>query len=303
MEEVVMRFLHFMLVVSFAALSGVTAVFAAAPTKEVQVNGVTLTYVDAGQGEPIVFVHGAISDHSVWEPVGQALGSNYRFIAPTQRYFGTKPWPDNGEQFGQATHAKDIGAFIKTLDVGPVHLVGWSYGADVAIVVAMESPELLRSLIVYEPSMITLVREGEAGKAAREAGGKMFDPVTKAVTAGDAEKATKLALEGVWQLPAGGFDRLPSDLQKLVLENARTVPPMWGDSGVPVTCDKLKGIATPTLVIHGADTNAFFAHIAGVVDECVPQSDLAVLPNVNHDGPYRDPKGLAVMIKDFVAQH
>jgi hypothetical protein len=76
--------------------------------KEVEVNGVRLSYVEQGAGEPIVFVHGAFSDLRVWEPIREEVAKRYRFIAYTQRYFGTDPWPDDGKNFNVATHVDDL---------------------------------------------------------------------------------------------------------------------------------------------------------------------------------------------------
>src|SRR5215475_7393230 len=53
--------------------------------KEIEVNGVRLSYVEQGSGEPVVFVHGAFSDLRVWEPVKEEVAKRYRFIAYTQR--------------------------------------------------------------------------------------------------------------------------------------------------------------------------------------------------------------------------
>ena len=68
-------------------------------TKVIGVDGVRLTYVEQGSGEPIVLVHGAFSDLRVWEPIREEVAKRYRFIAYTQRYFGTEPWPDDGKNF------------------------------------------------------------------------------------------------------------------------------------------------------------------------------------------------------------
>ena len=57
--------------------------------KEAEVNGVRIQYLEDGSGEPVVFVHGVISDHRAWEPVRDDIARKYRFIALTQRYFGT----------------------------------------------------------------------------------------------------------------------------------------------------------------------------------------------------------------------
>ena len=76
--------------------------------KEVEINGVRLQYVEQGSGEPMVFVHGAPSDLRTWEPVREGIANKYRFIAYTQRYFGTEPWPDDGKNFSIPTLADDL---------------------------------------------------------------------------------------------------------------------------------------------------------------------------------------------------
>jgi pimeloyl-ACP methyl ester carboxylesterase len=57
--------------------------------KEAEVNGVRIQYPEDGSGAPVVFVHGAVTDHRAWEPVRDEIARKYRFIALTQRYFGT----------------------------------------------------------------------------------------------------------------------------------------------------------------------------------------------------------------------
>jgi pimeloyl-ACP methyl ester carboxylesterase len=287
----------------FVTLAWAGGAAAAGPaTKEVEANGVMMPYVEEGTGEPVVFVHGALSDARAWEPIRAAIADEHRFIAPTLRYFGKGDWPDKGEKFGVATHADDVVAFVKALGVGPVHLVGWSYGGTVAAAAALEAPDMVRSLILYEPAIPSLVQEGEAGAAAREAAGAMFGPVTEAVEAGDAERAARLLIEGVFQMPPGGFDRQPAELRAMQLENARTMPLLWSDPLSQVTCDGLKGFDKPTLIVHGAESNAYWSHVAQVMDQCLPRGDVIAQPKVNHDGPVRDPAGLAAMIEDFVAK-
>jgi pimeloyl-ACP methyl ester carboxylesterase len=287
----------------------VVVIWAAAATatepaaKEVEANGITMHYLDEGTGEPVVLVHGAVSDVRAWEPIRAEITDRYRFIAPTLRYFGTGDWPDQGEKFGIETHADDVAAFIRALDLGPVHLVGWSYGANVATAIALADPDAVQSLVLFEPHLPSLIREGDAGDAAREAMGQMFGPVTVAVEAGDAEKATELLIEGVFQMPPGGFTGQPQEFRAMQIDNARTIPLLWSASPWEVTCDMLKGLDRPVLIVHGAKSNAYWPHIAEVMDECLPQAEVAAQPDVNHDGPVRDPAGFATMIEGFVAKH
>jgi hypothetical protein len=84
--------------ISIVTFLGFSASTGASPTtKETDVNGVRLTYIEQGSGEPVVFVHGAVGDLRAWEPVREEIALKHRFIAYTQRYFGTDPWRDDGK--------------------------------------------------------------------------------------------------------------------------------------------------------------------------------------------------------------
>jgi pimeloyl-ACP methyl ester carboxylesterase len=281
-----------------------TTAMSSPSAKEVEVNGVRLQYVEQGSGEPIVFVHGVLSDLRIWEPVREEIAKKYRFIAYTQRYFGTGPWPDEGKNLSIATLADDLAKFITSLNAGPVHLVGWSYGGQVATTVAVKNPAVVRSLILYEPSVLSVLpAESTEGIAAREDGTKIFGPAIAAAKDGDAIQSAKLLREAVFQLPPGGFDREPQAEQTRVLDNARTGPLVFAAPPPPViTCDMLKNFTQPTLVMRGEKTQIYFALISEAITKCVPGAQQVVLQNVNHDGPRRDPAAFTAAIFKFLSK-
>src|SRR6266566_2528291 len=272
--------------------------------KEVEINGVRLQYVEQGSGEPMVFVHGAPSDLRTWEPVREVVAKNYRFIAYTQRYFGTEPWPDDGKNFSIPTLADDLATFIMSFNTGPVHLVSWSFGGLVALQAAVKNPSLVHSLILYEPNVISVLpAESAEGKAAREDRSKMLAPVIAANKAGDAVQAAKLAREAWLQLGPGGFDREPQTVQTRVLDNARTMLLIFGAPAPPaITCDMLKNFPRPTLVMRGEKTQVSNVLISEAISKCIPGAQLVVLQNVNHDGPSRDPAAFTGAIFEFLSR-
>jgi pimeloyl-ACP methyl ester carboxylesterase len=285
------------LVVPSPGISGTSA-------KEVEINGVRLQYLDQGSGESVIFVHGVISDHRAWEPIRDEIAKKYRFIALTQRYFGTGPWKDDGKEFSVATFADDLAKFITSLDAGPVHLVGWSFGGQVATTAAVNNPSLIRSLILYEATAISVLPPGSAeGKAAREDRGRIFAPAAAASKAGDPVKATRLLLESVFQLPPGGSDREPQAFQTMWDDNARTTPLVFAAPPPPdITCDVLKNFTQPTLVMRGEKTQPFYVMIHEAISKCVPDAVQIVLPNVNHDGPVRDPAAFSAAVIEFLSK-
>jgi pimeloyl-ACP methyl ester carboxylesterase len=276
----------------------------AAVNKVAEINAVRLPYAEQGSGEPIVFVHGALSDLRAWEPIGEQIAKKHRFIAYTQRYYGTGAWKDDGKEFGVATHADDLSEFISALNAGPVHLVGWSYGGVVATTAAVNNPSLVRSLTVYEPTLSSaLPVETEEGKAAREGLAKILGPAIAASKAGDAIQAVRLMFEAVYQLPAGGFDHAPQGTRTMVLDQARTLPLLFAAPPPPaITCDVLNNFTRPTLVMWGEKTQPYFALIGEAISKCVPGAQRAILQNVHHDGPRRDPAAFSAVLFEFLAK-
>jgi pimeloyl-ACP methyl ester carboxylesterase len=273
--------------------------------KQVEVNGVRLKYIEEGSGEPTVFLHGAPHDLRAWEPVREEIAKRYRFIAYTQRYFGTEPWPDEGKNYSIATHADDLAKFVTSLNAGPVHLVGWSHGGTVAATAAISDPSLVRSLTLYEAGVVSVLPAGSSeGKIAREDRAKMFSPVVAALSeTGDFIKAAKLLQEVVFHLQPGEFNSLPKELQTVLLDNARVVPLMFAAPPPPViTCDILKDFARPTLVMRGEKSRAFFALISEAITKCVPGARQVILQNVNHDAPWRDPAAFTAAVLEFLSK-
>ena len=272
--------------------------------KEIEVSGVRLQYIEQGSGEPIVFVHGAVQDLRAWEPVREEISKKYRFIAYTQRYFGTKPWPDEGKNFSIATHADDLAKFIAAFNAGPVHLVGWSHGGLVAATAAVSDPSLVRSLILYEAGIISVLpAETREGKIAREDRAKMAGPYIAAAQAGDFTTAAKLLVEGVYQLPRGGFDGLPEEWRTGLLDNARIVPLLLAAPPPPaISCNMLKDFTRPTLVMRGENTLPWWVLTNEAITKCIPGAQQVILKNVNHDGPCRDPAAFIAAVLEFLSR-
>lgn len=271
--------------------------------KEVTVNGVRLFYVEQGSGEPIVFVHGLISDLRTWESVKDKIAQKYRFIAYTQRYFGIAPWNDDGKNFSIATLADDLAKFIVSLNLGPVHVVAWSYGGQPAILAAVNNPSLIRSLTLYEPSAMSVLPESSPeGKVAREDRAKMLATSIAASKAGDAAMSGRLLAEAVFRLAAGGSYREPQAWQTMWEDNGRVNSLAFAASPPAITCDALRNFRRPTLVMRGEKTYLAYQLINDAISKCVPGAKQVVLPNVNHDGPIRDPEAFSAAILEFLSK-
>jgi len=277
------------------------AMSAAPPAvKHASVNGVDLVYLEQGQGAPVVFVHGAFSDHRAWEGQREAVAQRHRYIALTQRYFGTAPWPDSGEKYSLATHADDLAVFIRELKAGPVSVVGWSYGGAIALALAVQHPELLKGLFVHEPGIATFVTDPADAKAVADDRREMVGPAAGASKAGDTVEALRLFFDGVNGQP-GIFETLPPATRSMFLDNARTIPLHFGAPPPPaLSCAQLGQIKVPVTVAKGELTRVSLRIMADTASRCIQGSRLAVVSQGRHAAPALSPAAFNDALLDFL---
>jgi pimeloyl-ACP methyl ester carboxylesterase len=269
--------------------------------KRMDVNGVSLAYTEQGRGSPVVMVHGCCSDSRAWDRHREAIAQHHRFIALDQRYWGTAPWPDQGEKYSGQTQIEDLGAFVRGLGTGPVHLVGWSMSGVSVLGVAVRYPELVKSVYVYEGVLSTFVTDPADLKAIADDRGATFGPVVPLVKAGDGAAATRLAMDNV-NAQAGVFDSLPPAWRAMQLDNARTLAMMFAAPPPPkITCEQLAQIKVPVAVVRGELTRPYFRIISDATSRCIPRSKLIVVPGARHLWPSQEPAAFSTAVRDFLA--
>ena len=113
-------------------------------------------------------VHGGLEDYRTWSPqLAPLAASHYRAIAYSRRYnFPNRNATRDAANYSAQVDADDLAMLIEQLQLGPVHLVGHSYGAVGALLFATENPELVRTLTLSEPPVMGWVDDcnGSRGK-------------------------------------------------------------------------------------------------------------------------------------------
>lgn len=272
------------------------------PLRTIQVRGAMLDYCDNGAAAPaIVFVHGGLTDLRVWHPHRVAIGTRYRTIAYTQRYHGAGPWGEGWPRYGVNTHSSDLVALLEALEVGPVHLVAWSYAGHVAFDAALRRPGLFRSLFVYEPGFATYVVEQSARDAAQQDAMAAFGPAFACASAGDITGALRLMVGASGQ-SADYFDSQPDRVRAIQMENARTIPELLFRQEAPphITCEQLACLRVPAAVARGADSRPMYAIVSEAAQRCIGGSSHLVVPGRNHMWPDEDPAGFVEALLGFI---
>ncbi len=113
----------------------------------VDVDGLQIAYERAGSGPPVVLSHGFVGDgRSTWGSQADALADEFTVVLWDAPGAGDSDDPPEG--FGMADYADCLASFLCTLEVGPAHLGGLSFGGALALATFHRHRGLASSLIL-----------------------------------------------------------------------------------------------------------------------------------------------------------
>jgi pimeloyl-ACP methyl ester carboxylesterase len=240
----------------------------------VQLGAVKTWYEQSGDGDPLVLLHGGMSNGSEWALQTPAFAERYTVYVPDRRAHGRTPDVDGPLTYDAM--ADDTVAFLETVVGGPAHLVGWSDGGIVALTVALARPDLVRRQVVIGTNF--------------HYSGLMGD----SADLGDDPDAPGLAMfKDMYQaVSADGPEHWP-------VFHAKTAR-LWREEPAFTVAD-LGRIPTPTLVMVGDDEPIWLAHTTGLY-ESLPAGQLAVVPGTSHMLTLEKPALVNELVLDFLGQ-
>jgi 2-hydroxy-6-oxonona-2,4-dienedioate hydrolase len=122
--------------------------------KFVDINGIRTRYYEAGQGEVLLLVHGeGWSGHSsanAWSKNIPGFAKKFHVFAPDKTGSGMTDNPKDEKDFNLQGEIDHLYAFIVTMKLGKVHLVGQSHGAGDILFLALQHPEVVRTLVLCD---------------------------------------------------------------------------------------------------------------------------------------------------------
>ena len=268
--------------------------------KKVRVNGVGLTYIEAGKGKPLILLHGGQADYRAWGPVMSALSPHFRVIAYSRRYNYPNDNPISSIDHNAYVEAADLAAFIKKLGLKRVHLVGTSIGAFTALIYAVQHPENVRSLTLAEPNIHAWVKGTWEYK---DFLADVWYPAAKAFRDGDDRAGMRAMVDGFGG--AGAFDKMPEAAAVTAMQNARffKAATMAADHSPDISKDKVRRLQMPILIIRGEHTFPMMSLIVDELERVLPNADRAVIIGAGHGSPREKPKEFTAAVVTFLAKN
>ena len=219
-------------------------------------------------GQAVVLLHGGLSATEDWDRyLLPAIESAFHVFAYDRTGQGR-----TGDQVGSlhfSFQTKEAIAYLEDTVKEPAHLIGWSDGGIIALMVAIQRPDLVRSVAAI------------GANYHHESGGQPIDlwevsnedRLEHAMRSPDAPEALDSKVERMWNI--------------------------W-NTEPNLSTDDLAQISCPTLIMAGDDENFSFAHIASMY-EAIPQGQLAIVPGTSHFLIKEKPELVQAIIKDFLS--
>ena len=264
-----------------------------------QANGIQLHYQQSGTGPDIVMIHGITGNLAIWHlEIVPALMSDYQITTYDLRGHGYSDVPPTG--YTTADHANDLRHLLDTLSIRRAHIVGHSFGADIALHFTVLFPERVDRLVLVEPAIAALLPLRER---ADWIGWKYW--------------REKLALGGVTVPPEKWYDaeylvRASVDLPMLFgfrkgrarragplvrLMNTTTAAKDYCELA-GMTLDKIEQVRHHSLVLYGEDS--VFVETYEYLRDHLPNASCYLMANSEHFGPIERPQLLLQYVREFL---
>ncbi|HYH58436.1 MAG TPA: alpha/beta fold hydrolase [Thermoleophilaceae bacterium] len=254
-----------------------------------RVGGLEVAYERVGEGPPVVLVHGAASDGRLWQPQLDALADRFTVVAWDEPGAGRSS--DLPADFTLADYAACLAALIDSLQLGPAHVAGLSWGGTVALELHHRFPERVASLILADTYAGWKGSLPEAEVRARVAGlrtalagpPEAFDPTLPGLFAGDPPAAFVPLLEAM------AADVRPESFRvqlTLMAETDQT--------------ELLPAIALPTLLVWGEHDGRSPLSVAHQFANALPHAQLVVIADAGHVSNLEQPDRFNDAVRTFL---
>ena len=265
------------------------------------VSGTSLGYIEKGDGDAVVFVHGALTDLRIWIDQIELFSHKYRAISYSRRCHWPAGHQENRTTYSRSVHTQDLIDFLDSLELKRAHLVGHSYGGAVALLAAIERPDLIGSLTLGEPSPFLGLFDGsETDLISRQKVG--LDEARILAQLGKGEDSIRKFLSVI--VGADVLDQLPSMARSIVLENVSTLAPMLEHyyETPPVSCDQLRNMkmTARTLLIRGELSPRLALVSNNKLSDCLPNAREVILHSTSHGLHIENPAAFDQVVLDFL---
>lgn len=249
------------------------------------------------QGIPIVFIHGSWDDHNSWLPVAEELiktATNPIILYDRRGHSASSP---DKEQGTISMDVQDALSLLDALHIQKAHFIGHSYGANITIELAVNHPERVESIVLYEPPIFGMLKgQSEYKQILSEVQSEMQKSKTL-LEQGHIEQGTFNFIEKVAFGKGSWYSIFDQRARNTMTASYAT----WLDQAndperlniKPENLNQFKGKIT---LITGSDSILVYPAVAKQIKQKVNSIELYTIQKAGHGGLVSHPKQTANII-------
>jgi len=260
-------------------------------TGSFDVKGGKLYFETAGEGHPLVLIHGGLMDSRMWDGQMEYFSQHFQVIRYDIRGYGRSE--GSQERF---SHIEDLLVLFEFLKIDKAHILGLSMGGMIAIDFVLEYPDKSTSLIPVASAL-----NGYLYKDAENLIQKYTDIIKTAKEKG-LEAAAELVLEMPYFAPITRDQSMTVKLMEMIKHNFNN----WSlpqDNAIwpqPLSIQRIASIKIPTLVLAGDSDVSDILGVADVLANKIPGAKKVLIPGAGHHLNLENPVAFNQIVVEFL---
>lgn len=253
---------------------------------------------EAGAGPGVVCLHANASTSSQWRELLELLAPNFHVLAPDSYDSGKSPqWPSK-----RLISLRDEVALIEPVLAAagsPCVIVGHSYGAAIALIAAMEQPDRVRALVLYEPTLFALIDAQATPPNQADGIRNAVAAAAAALDQGNPDTAAECFID--YWMGSGSWQRTPPQ-RKPPIAAAVTHVRRWEHAlfNEPTPLAAFARLDMPVLYMLGKRSTASALEVARLLTAVLPNIEVQAFEQLGHMGPVTHPQIVNAAIAGFL---
>jgi pimeloyl-ACP methyl ester carboxylesterase len=236
-------------------------------------DGLHYVYLEGGQGEPLMLLHGFGGNKDNFTRVARYLTPRYRVIIPDHIGFGESAHPPEAD-YSPVAQAERLHAFTQALGIQTVHVGGNSMGGQIAMTYASLHPAQVKSLWLIDAAGAWNAPESEVRKIIRETGQNPLMVRSE----DDFAKVFTVVMNDPPFVPRPIMNVMAQER----IRNAALEERVFGQIVTDSVDERINGLTIPCLIVWGDRDRVINVGTADVLHKLLPNSKVVIMPGVGH---------------------
>jgi pimeloyl-ACP methyl ester carboxylesterase len=256
---------------------------------------------EAGAGPDVVCLHANASNSGQWRALMDLLAPKFHVLTPDSYDAGKSPaWRSD-----RVIRLRDEVVLIEPVlarAYSPFTLVGHSYGAAVALIAALANPSRVRALVLYEPTLFSLLDAHKAAPNEAEGIREVVASSGRALDAGEADGAAEIFID--YWMGKGVWRQMPEHRKAAITASVTNVR-RWGHAlfTEPTPLAAFRSLPMPVLYMVGGRSTQSALSVARLLTATLPRVEVVEFDQLGHMGPVTHPEVVNEVIEHFLDRH